>query len=86
MLVKHCPSFARQVGQVARVQTDAHQVAAHPPELVAGLDGISDPFKGIVGIDQQHRIMRKEIDICLEGLGFAVKSHDPAVGVGTADR
>ena len=70
-----------QPGEVARVEADADQLVPLRAQLLAHLDGVAHPLERVVGVDQEHAVVRHRLGVALEGLQLGVERHHPAVGV-----
>lgn len=50
------------------------------------MDGVTDAFEGVVGVDEEDGVVGHGVGVGVEGLWLRVEAHDPAVGVGAFDR
>jgi len=60
-----------------------------PPgaQLIEHLDGMGHAGgKGVIGVNQQQRLVREAVRVGAEGLQLTAKAHHPAVRVGPGDR
>ena len=89
--VQHLGRLDAQIGQVARVQADAHRLVALAPQLLKDPDGIGDAaLQGVDGIHQQQAVVGIDVGVGAKGIQLAhAQAHehlDHAVGVGALGR
>ena len=88
-VIKHLSCLFGQVRQVAGVQTDA--VLLRLPALCLHLgkhpDGVRHTgAQRVVGVDQQHTIVRVVLGVLFKSRVLVREAHDPAVGMGPEHR
>ena len=72
--VEHFPRAVAEVGKVAAVDADAAQfVAVRREVFLVDADGVRDALaQGVIGIDEQHGVVRPGFGVLQEGVVFAV--------------
>ena len=86
LLVEDPARLDGEVRKVAGIEADPDHLLAHPAELATRLAGVPDAFERVVGIDEEHAVVRHRARIGFERLALGVERHHPAMGVGAAHR
>ena len=83
--VEHFPRAVAEVGKVAAVDADAAQfVAVRREVFLVDADGVRDALaQGVIGIDEQHGVVRPGFGVLQEGVVFAVVALYEGVRHGT---
>ena len=74
-----------ELGEVSGVEANAEHLMTPRPQTSPHLDRVPHAFERVVGVDQEHAVVRHRLGIRLEGRELVTERHHPGMRMGSLD-